>query len=265
MATLRYYLRIYLMIEAQYIKARMQYRADFIISAIGMFTTSLTGLAVFWVLFETIPQLDGWTFHEMMFIYGFYLLAVTPLQIFFDNIWQLRWKLIDGSFIKYYFRPLNMMFYYMAEVIDIKGFTQLVLGIIIIGYASIKLSLQWTIFKLLLLILSLGSASLVIISLLVIAASVAFWILDSFPIIALAFRVREFSQYPMTIMDGFFRFLFTYAVPIGFVAFYPSQFFLRPEENHFLVVLSPVVGLLFFALAYKIWTMGVNNYTGTGS
>ena len=37
MRTLREYVRLYFMIEAQYIKARMHYRADFIISSIGMF------------------------------------------------------------------------------------------------------------------------------------------------------------------------------------------------------------------------------------
>src|SRR5687768_9426810 len=96
---LKYYIRIYFLIEAQYIKARMQYRADFIISSIGMVFSNLVSVIVFWVLFQTVPSLAGWNFAEILFIYGFYLLAVSPAQIFFDHIWQLRWELIDGSFI----------------------------------------------------------------------------------------------------------------------------------------------------------------------
>ena len=72
--TFRHYLRIYLLIEAQYIKARMQYRADFVISAIGMALSNITGIFVFWVLFTTIPALAGWSFNQLLFIYGFYLL-----------------------------------------------------------------------------------------------------------------------------------------------------------------------------------------------
>ncbi len=86
MQTLRRYLRIYLLIEAQYIKARMQYRADFIISAFGMALSNIAGVFVFWVLFTTIPALAGWSFHQLLFIYGFYLLALCPLQILFDNV-----------------------------------------------------------------------------------------------------------------------------------------------------------------------------------
>jgi ABC-2 type transport system permease protein len=69
----------------------------------------------------------------------------------------------------------------------------------------------------------------------------------------------------MTIFDGFFRFLFTYLIPIGFVAFYPSQLFLRPGEVPLLTYFSPVMGIGSFSLAYVVWSQGVNAYTGTGS
>ena len=47
MRTIGEYLRLYFIIEAQYIKARMQYRADFIISSVGMFFSSLATLGIF--------------------------------------------------------------------------------------------------------------------------------------------------------------------------------------------------------------------------
>ena len=62
-----------------------------------------------------------------------------------------------------------------------------------------------------------------------------------------------------------FRVAFTYVVPIGFVAFYASLLFLRPDQVQPLVYFSPQVGVGLFALTYWIWTRGVNSYTGTGS
>ncbi len=58
---------------------------------------------------------------------------------------------------------------------------------------------------------------------------------------------------------------FTYVIPIGFVAFYPSQIFLRPEDVSHLIYFSPLIGMGLFAITYWIWTQGVNSYTGTGS
>jgi ABC-2 type transport system permease protein len=84
-------------------------------------------------------------------------------------------------------------------------------------------------------------------------------------VLGLAWKLREFSPYPMNIFDGAFRIAFTYIIPIGFIAFYPAQLFLRPEEVSPLVYFSPVIGLGLFALAYYLWTRGVNSYTGTGS
>ncbi|RPI34936.1 MAG: ABC transporter permease [Chloroflexota bacterium] len=265
MRSLREYLRLYFIIEAQYIKARMQYRTDFLVSSVGMFFTSLVTLLVFWVLFNSISDLAGWSFMELVFIYAFYMLAISPMQILFDHIWQIRFHVIQGTFLKYYFRPLNMMFYYMSEMFDIKGLTQLVLGTILLVYASVQLDLAWTPVRLALLVMTLFSAALVIIAIVVMAGCTAFWVLDSYPVLALAWRLREFSPYPMNIFEGAFRFAFTYLVPIGFIAFYPSQLFLRPEEVSPLVFLSPVIGVGLFALTYKVWTLGVNRYSGTGS
>src|SRR5512142_121207 len=160
MHSLKDYLRLYFIIETQYIKARMQYRADFIISSIGMFFSSLATLGIFWVLFNSITDLAGWSFMQMVFIYGFYMIAISPMQILFDHIWQIRFHLVQGTFLKYYFRPLNMMFYYMSEMFDIKGLTQLVVGAGLLIYASIKLGLVWSPLKLVLLAVTLFSAAL---------------------------------------------------------------------------------------------------------
>jgi ABC-2 type transport system permease protein len=263
--TIGEYLRLYFIIEAQYIKARMQYRADFIISSIAMLFSSLATLGIFWVILESVPSLAGWTLMEMVFIYAFYMLAISPMQILFDHAWQLRVHVMQGTFLKYYFRPLNMMFYYMSEMFDLKGLTQLVIGAGLLIYASIQLNIDWTLTRAALLLITLFSASLVQISIIVTASCAAFWVLDSYPVLGLAWKLREFSPYPMTIFDGAFRIAFTYVIPIGFVAFYPSQLFLRPEEVSPLIYFSPLVGIGMFALTYWVWTRGVNSYSGTGS
>lgn len=265
MRSLREYIRLYFMIEAQYIKGRMQYRSDFIISSVGMFFSSLATLGIFWVIFDTVPNLAGWSLMEMVFIYAFYMIAISPMQILFDHAWQLRYHVQQGTFLKYYFRPLNMMFYYMSEIFDLKGLTQLVTGIALLIYASIQLDINWSLWRISLLFIALFSAALVQISIIVAASCAAFWVVNSYPVLGLAWKLREFSPYPMSIFDGAFRFTFTYVIPIGFVAFYPSQLFLRPQDVSSLVYFSPIIGMGLFAITYWIWTMGVNSYTGTGS
>lgn len=265
MHRLRDYLRLYFLIESQYVKARMHYRADFFITAAGMVLSSLATLGVFWVIFDSITGLAGWSFAEMVFIYGFYLVAISPMQILFDHAWQLRFQIEDGRFIKYYFRPLNMMFYYMSEMFDIKGVVQLLTGIGLIVYASSQLTLDWTVVRVLLLLAVLAGGALVQIALVVAAASTAFWIVDSWPVLSLTWKIREMAPYPMTIFSGAFRLLFTFVIPVGFIAFYPSTLILRPGDVPPVAYAAPLVGVAAFLVMYRVWVAGTARYSGTGS
>lgn len=59
MRALGYYTKLYFLIVSQYVKARMQYRADFIISSIGMVFVSIATVLTFRILFNSIPNLAG--------------------------------------------------------------------------------------------------------------------------------------------------------------------------------------------------------------
>ncbi len=266
MRTLRYDLKIYARCAVQYVKARMQYRDDFIICSIGMAFSCVTTIFVFRIFFNTIPNLAGWSFDEILFIYAFFLLSITPVQFFVDNIWFLRYDIISGAFVKYYLKPINILFYYMSERVDVKGFSQLGLGVATLIYASFRLHMVWNPIRILLMGVAWFSAALTAMSIFIIAGSTGFWLLGgSLPGLNLAIKIRDFSPYPTTVFTGVFRVLFTFLIPIGFVAFYPSQLFLRPGSAPLLAYLSPVVGIGFFLLAYFIWSKGVDAYAGTGS
>ncbi|HBN11158.1 MAG TPA: ABC transporter permease, partial [Ruminococcus sp.] len=87
---LKFYFNIYCKILAQDLKSKMSYRADFIISTIGMIFTNIAGFISFWILFSNFPSIDGWSYYEILFLYGFSLISLTPVQCLFDNNWSLR-------------------------------------------------------------------------------------------------------------------------------------------------------------------------------
>jgi ABC-2 type transport system permease protein len=265
MRTLAYYTRIYFLIVSQYLKARMQYKVDFWISSIGMLLQSLVGYFTLWVLFRTIPALAGWRYDELVFLYSFSLLAMSPASIVFDNVWSLRFHVQEGSFIRYYFKPLNMMFYYMSEMVNIKAFAQLAFAIVLLVASSIALEVRWDIPTTLAFLGLLVSASFIMTSMLILAASTAFWIVNSYSMLNFFMRLRDYARYPVTIFNGFFRIFFTFVIPIGLTAFFPARALLRPIEAGWEVWLTPIFGAGLFALAYAVWSRGTRIYNGTGS
>ena len=69
----------------------------------------------------------------------------------------------------------------------------------------------------------------------------------------------------MGIYNNIFRFLFTWVIPIGFVAFYPCQYFLGSKSPDWTVWATPLMGGALFWLAVKVWNAGVRRWGGTGS
>ena len=232
--SLSFYFKIYFKILAQDIKSKMSYRVDFIISTIGMIFTNIAGFVSFWIMFRNFPSINGWTYYEMLFLYGFSLVALTPVQCLFDNNWSLRMYVYSGDFIKYCFRPINLFFYYQSEVFDLKGLGQFMFGIGTLVYSWNKLGIGFSVVMLLKLIVFMITASLIMIALQNAAAATCFWIQNSFYVLDLVTRFKDYAKYPITIFGPVFRFIFTFVIPIAFIAYYPSIVILHPDEIPFL-------------------------------
>jgi len=262
---LQFYWKIYKQILIQDIKSKMSYRADFIISTVGMICTNIAGFISFWILFQNFSSINGWNYKEMLFLYGFSLIAITPTQCLLDNNWSLRIFVREGDFIKYYFRPLNIFFYFQSEIFDIKGLGQLAIGIFTLAYAWIQLGIGFNVVLIIKLIIYLTTASLVMMAMQNAAAASCFWVDNSFFILDLVHRLREYAKYPITIFSPVFRFIFTFVFPIAFISYYPSLVILRPDSVPVLSWISPIVGVVFFYFSYKFWMLGASRYNGTGS
>lgn len=262
---LKFYLDIYRKILIQDLKSKMSYRADFVISNIGMIVSNLVGFVTFYILFQNFPSINGWTMYEMLFLYGFALVALTPVQCFFDNNWNLRYAVKTGDFIKYCFRPINIFFYYISEVFDVKGLGQLAFGVGTLVYAWRNLAIPVTAATIAQTVLFLIAASLFMIAIMNFAAATCFWIQNSGYIMVIMFRFKDFAKYPASIFNSVFRIVFTFVIPIAFIAYYPSLVILRPDSVPLLSWFSPLIGLLFFYLSYRFWLLGARKYDGTGS
>jgi ABC-2 type transport system permease protein len=260
-----FHVKLYFKIIAQDIKTKMNYRADFIISNFAQVLHHISGFITFWLIFQNFPSVAGWNYEEMLFFYGFSLIAYTPTQCFLDNNWSLRGHIYSGDFIKYKIRPINTFFYFMSEVFDLKGFGQLVAGTAILAYAWINLGIGVSLSLIGLLLLNLTGASLIMAAMMNMAAALIFWTTNSGFAMLLMVRFRDYARYPVTIFGDFLRFIFTFVIPMAFISYYPSLTFLRPADVPLLTWFSPLIGAAFFAVSYFVWMAGANRYSGTGS
>ncbi|NRB79836.1 MAG: ABC-2 family transporter protein [Saccharospirillaceae bacterium] len=262
---MKYYLKIYGLIIAQHFKSKMAYRVDFFISIIGMIGTQLVSLFALWILFQSIENIDSWNKWEILFLYGFAQFSMLPAQICLDHCWQLGNHLQSGTFLKYYMRPLNSMFYFLSEVFDVKGISQLISGVICITVAVQNLEFSWTFLNSLLTIYLLFFASFIYSSMLLMASNSGFWITASNPVIQFTHRMRDYAHFPITVFSSGFQILFTFVVPVGLISYYPVNIILKDGEVVSGMLILTVASIAFSVLAYFMWVRGTGRYEGTGS
>lgn len=71
MKEIKRYLRLYRVLIRQFFKVILQSKVDFLMGLFGFFFTQIMGIAFLYLVFQQIPTLQGWTFDQLVFIYGF--------------------------------------------------------------------------------------------------------------------------------------------------------------------------------------------------
>ena len=259
------YIKIYRILLMQDIKGKMHFSVDFLISILGIIITNFSGALSLWIIFDKVNMLNGWSYYEMLYFYGFSILSIAPSSLFFDNVWNISRMVHTGDFIKYCFRPVNILFYYISEVFNITALSDVIFGSVILIYSIYHLNLKITFLGIISFILILICSSLIMSGILILASATAFWIYNCHSVLIFVNKFKDFSRYPVTIFRGFFKVFISFIIPIAYISYYPSLLFLDGFFSSSLALLTPIVGIIFFLVSCKVWLIGAYSYEGTGN
>lgn len=259
------YLDLYRLFVIQRFKILMEYRLNFFIGSVSTMILQAASLAAIWVVMRQIPSLNGWSFYEVILIYGLLTMGESITHMFADNLWTIGWNYIrSGDFDRFLVRPIDPLFHLLADRFCHDGIGNFITGAVLIGVSMKNLGIAFTPLHLLYLVVSVLSGGLIFIALNLITATTAFWLTESIPVTQVIFNLNEFAKYPLSIYHQGIRILLTWIIPYGFVSFYPASYLLGRDVG-VLVWLSPVVAGIFLFIAYRIWLFGLKHYSGTGS
>lgn len=258
------YQRMHLIFIRQYLKQIMEYKVDFVVGVLGVFLTQGLNLLFLNVLFQHIPSLDGWSFQQVTFIYGFSLIPKGIDHLFFDNLWALGQRLVrKGEFDKYLTRPISPLFHILVETFQIDALGELLIGIILLSTTVTSLTWTWT--KVFLFFICVPFSTLIYTSLKIATASIAFWSKQSGAVIYIFYMFNDFAKYPVSIYHPLLRWLISFIIPFTFTAYYPASYFLNGQDGLFAIGGLILVSLVMFALSLILWHKGLDVYESAGS
>lgn len=258
--------RLHRIFIAQYLKKLMEYKVDFIVGAVGFLLSQALEILFIGIIFSQIPDLAGWTFNEILFIYGFSLIPKAIDHMFFDNLWMVGYHIVrKGEFDKYLTRPINSLFYVTVEKFQIDAFGELIMGIILITYSLIQIGADIVWYRVLVLLLLVPFAVLIYTAIKIITSAISFWTKQSGHITHMFYMSSDFSKYPVTIYNNFIKVVITFIIPFAFTAYYPASYFLRGENGLFCVLGTILVSSLLFVVSILVWNRGIRKYESAGS
>ena len=251
---------------AQFLKMRLAYRVDFMVDlganlfAIGVQLATLT------VLFSKVPALKGWSFEQVLFIYGFSLLPLGLFNLISINLYRFaEYYIADGNLDRVLLRPVNPLAQVLFESFNVSGLNELFLGTGIMVYAGTRLGLDLGAVDALVFVLVVPSAALVYVGVFLGLTAVSFWFEDRMGLAPPVYNVIRFARYPLTIYGRGVQAFLTFVLPFAWVAYMPATWFVGGPDIRHWALLTPLVGLLVMSLAYAIWRAGLRRYASTGS
>lgn len=268
MGTVKRYLRLYKALISQFFKMVVQSKVDFLMGLFGFFFTQISGILFLYLVFEQIPNLQGWTLEQLVFIYGFAQIPRGIDHLLTDNIWMVAWRLvINGDFDRYMLRPMNVFFQVIAEKLQPDALGELLVGTILVVYSAIKGVMVLDAVHLALFAVSVLAGALIYTSIKLLFASLAFWVKRSGPFLQLAYEMAEFAKYPTEIYAKALRFIITWVIPFAFVAYLPAGYFLGAGSgNHMgVIVIECVIAAAFWFIAYGVFHKGISIYESAGN
>jgi ABC-2 type transport system permease protein len=251
---------------AQYAKVRVSYRGDFFVSLATSFAATIFALGFVVVLFKKVPQIGGWRFEEVLFLYGFSLIPYGFFNIISLNLYEFGNNyIIEGKFDRVLLRPVSSLFQVLFETFRIESVQEIATGTFCMVYASYHLGIPWTPLRFLLLLFFGVCASVIYVSVFLMLTTVSFWFEDRIGVHPPVWNMMAFGRYPLTIYSPVVQFFLCWIVPFGLASFYPSVRMLGRTVSPAYAPLVPVVAAVFLTVAISLWNLGTRHYSSTGS
>lgn len=246
------------------LKIKLEYPSDFILQLLAVTIRQGVWLAFISVLFTNLPHIKGWGYWDIIFLYG---LATIPLglnELFLDGSWELPYLIRNGEFDKVLIRPFNPIFQVFSHANNIHGLGNVAVGMVAMVWAAPHLHTNWAAWKILFLVMTMISGTVIYASITLSTASLAFWIGDlGFSAPLLVNQVADYARFPLSLYPPIVSGLLTWVLPFAFVGFLPMTFILGYQKT-WVALGVPAAACTSLLTAYLVFNCGLNRYESTG-
>lgn len=242
----------------------LAYKANFIISILGMLLGDFIGPLVAIIIYSTTLGIPGWSLDQFLLFQGTYTLVFGLGHVLCLGFFYTVYEAVErGEFDKYLLKPYNSWLYIMAIGIDWDGSPEVLFGAALTAYAMIQLHTNIISAGFLAYLLLVAVGVLFQYTIITLIASGSFLAVKNEALMQTFYKLSDFARYPLSVYGVGLRFFLTFLFPVAISAFYPAEALLRGMSiSNIVLVIVPVIVL--FAASLWMWNMTIRKYSSAG-
>ena len=271
-----FHLRVFATFFRNSLIREMMFQGNFLIQIITRAFWFFAQIALFKVIFEKVPSINGWTQDQYFAFMATGMLINGIVETFFmpncaSFSEQIRTGRLDFALLK----PINTKFLVSLERVNLAMISHVMLAIGLLVNSLWKIGEPISLMQLLIYLFYVASGVLFFYSMMIVTACSSIFLGRNQGLYDFWFYITVFARYPRSIYDGrdstqveggeILQFGFSYIMPILLVITVPARVIVNTlDQKHFAVVslLAAIVGL---AIARGVFKWSLNHYRSASS
>lgn len=247
------------------LKSQLQYKASFVMTAVGQFLVSFTTFLSMYFMFDRFRQVEGFSFSEVLLCFSVVLMAFSFTECFARGFDVFPRLIRTGELDRILVRPRSVVFQVLTSTMEFTRFGRFLQAVLVLCYAIPASGVVWTGDKILTLIAMFLGGCAVFAGLFILYAGFSFFTIDGLEFMNIfTDGSREFGKYPLAIYGEGVLKLLTYVIPIALFQYYPFLYLIGRTQNRWMMAL-PFLGFVFLLPCYAFFRLGLSRYQSTGS
>lgn len=259
------YFKLLLILSRYSLLRELEYRVNFVTNVVMSFCWMIWAILSTTILFQFRPQIGDWSYYEVLIVIALFFIFTGVMEAFFrPNLTAIVKQIRDGTFDFVLQKPINSQFYASLRSLVIWRLFDIGAGVVIIAYALGQLDLAPTPGQVLVFVVMVGLAVVILYSIWLMMATLAFWFIkiDNMP--ELFFAFYEAGRFPVSIFRGWLRAFFTFVIPLAFVTTVPASALLGQLETSLLPV-GFIFAVGLFIVSNRLWNVAIRSYSSASS
>lgn len=262
-------LRFYLVSLQMLLKSRMSYRIDFFIMLIAVFIKEFAQISLLIIVVSRFENLAGWTSWQIAFLYCLVSLSFRLFYSFFGQVSMITELTISGHLDLYLIYPRKPLMMLASKAYIWRIFYNIpIFGVLL--YTYVKAGVPVNLVNISLLLLAIVCSVTVIFSIYLFFGTLSFYLTNVRNLIQIVGElISRYMKYPISIYGGLAGSIFTFILPLGFIAYYPSSYLLGIDKGilfgESMGLYTPLAAVVLLAIALLFWRIGLRRYDSTGT